>query len=195
MRLVEFINLGGPINWVLAVILCFCFCQCLERGIYFFQTRKGSKNDVVKRLQEKAAAVAALPEAQRNAELTKESTLLYYEMNRGLWLLNFISAVSPSIGLLGTVTGLIGSFSKMAEVGAAVNIQDLSGGIWEAMITTATGLVTAIFSFAVYELFDWVSMRRVRDMEQLISVLNGLHTAQQSSDVPAGDTEHCNETV
>ena len=47
----------------------------------------------------------------------------------------------------------------------------LSGGIWEAMITTATGLITAIFSFAVYEIFDWLSMRRVRDMEQTVSVL------------------------
>lgn len=118
MKLIEFINLGGPLNWVLAAILCFCFCQCLERGIYFFQTRKDSKNDVLKRLQAKAATLSELPKTQQQKELIKESTLLYYEMNRGLWLLNVISAVSPSIGLLGTVTGLIGSFSKMAEVGA-----------------------------------------------------------------------------
>ena len=108
MKLIEFINLGGPLNWVLAAILCFCFCQCLERSIYFFQTRKDSKNDVLKRLQAKAATLSELPKTQQQKELIKESTLLYYEMNRGLWLLNFISAVSPSIGLLGTVTGLIG---------------------------------------------------------------------------------------
>ena len=165
MRLIEFINLGGPINWVLAVILCFCFCQCLERGIYFFQTRKGSKTDVVKRLQEKVAELAALPEAQRNAEITKESTLLYYEMNRGLWLLNFISAVSPSIGLLGTVTGLIGSFSKMAEVGAAVNIQDLSGGIWEAMLTTAFGMIISIPALLCYRTFKRIIEKRMMFMQ------------------------------
>ena len=165
MRLVEFINLGGPINWVLAVILCFCFCQCLERGIYFFQTRKGSKNDVLKRLQEKASAVAALSEGQRRTELVKESTLLYYEMNRGLWLLNFISAVSPSIGLLGTVTGLIGSFSKMAEVGAAVNIQDLSGGIWEAMLTTAFGMIISIPALLCYRTFKRIIEKRMMFMQ------------------------------
>ena len=114
---------------------------------------------------------------------------------RGFILLSRIAAVAPLLGLLGTVTGLMAAFQKIAALGGSVDITVLSGGIWEAMITTATGLVTAIFSFAVYELFDWVSMRRVRDMEQLISVLNGLHTAQQSSDVPAGATEHCNETV
>ena len=139
MKLIEFINLGGPLNWVLAAILCFCFCQCLERSIYFFQTRKGSKNDVLKRLQAKAAT--------------------------GLWLLNVISAVSPSIGLLGTVTGLIGSFSKMAEVGAAVNIQDLSGGIWEAMLTTAFGMIISIPALLCYRMFKRIIEKRMMLIE------------------------------
>ena len=165
MRLIEFINLGGPINWALAVIMCFCFCQCLERGIYFFQTRKGSKNDVLKRLQKKAGELASLPQAERESGLAEETTLLYYEMNRGLWLLNFISAVSPSIGLLGTVTGLIGSFSKMAEVGAAVNIQDLSGGIWEAMLTTAFGMIISIPALLCYRTFKRIIEKRMMFMQ------------------------------
>lgn len=165
MKLIEFINLGGPLNWVLAAILCFCFCQCLERSIYFFQTRKGSKNDVLKRLQAKVATLSELPKTQQQKELIKESTLLYYEMNRGLWLLNVISAVSPSIGLLGTVTGLIGSFSKMAEVGAAVNIQDLSGGIWEAMLTTAFGMIISIPALLCYRMFKRIIEKRMMLIE------------------------------
>ena len=165
MKLIAFINLGGPLNWALAAILCFCFCQCLERSIYFFQTRKGSKNDVLKRLQAKAITVSGLPKTQQQKELIKESTLLYYEMNRGLWLLNFISAVSPSIGLLGTVTGLIGSFSKMAEVGAAVNIQDLSGGIWEAMLTTAFGMIISIPALLFYRMFKRIIEKRMMLIE------------------------------
>mgnify|MGYP000899359388 CR=1 FL=1 len=164
MKLIEFINLGGPLNWLLAAILCFCFCQCLERSIYFFQTRKGSQNDVLKRLQAKAATLSELAKSQQQKELIKESTLLYYEMNRGLWLLNFISAVSPSIGLLGTVTGLIGSFSKMAEVGAAVNIQDLSGGIWEAMLTTF-GMVISIPALLCYRMFKRIIEKRMMRIE------------------------------
>ncbi|MBQ9494334.1 MAG: MotA/TolQ/ExbB proton channel family protein [Treponema sp.] len=161
MKLIEFINLGGPLNWLLSAILCFCFCQCLERGIYFFQTRKGSKGDVLKRLQTKALELATFPEVQQRKEMEKETALVYYEMNRGLWLLNFISAVSPSIGLLGTVTGLIGSFSKMAEVGAAVNIQDLSGGIWEAMLTTAFGLIISIPALLCYRTFRRIIEKRM----------------------------------
>ncbi|QSH92643.1 MotA/TolQ/ExbB proton channel family protein [Treponema medium] len=90
---------------------------------------------------------------------------------RGFVLLSRIAAVAPLLGLLGTVTGLMSAFQKIASLGGSVDIAILSGGIWEAMITTATGLVTAIFSFTVYELFDWLNMRRIRDMEQTVSLL------------------------
>ena len=161
MKLIAFINLGGPINWVLAVLLCFCFCQCTERGIYFFQTRKGSRRSVLARLQKASAALAGESPERRQKALVKESTLLYYEMNRGLWFLNFTSAVAPSIGLLGTVTGLIGAFSAMSQAGATVNIQDLSGGIWEAMLTTAFGMVISIPALLCYRTFKRIIEKRL----------------------------------
>ena len=144
MKLVEFINLGGPINWVLCALLCFCCCQCIERNIYFFQTRKGSKRDTVMRLKKKMAENKDLSAEKKQKLFQSECSILYYEMNRGLWFLNFISSVAPSLGLLGTVTGLIGAFSKLSQAGANVNIQDLSGGIWEAMLTTAFGMIISI---------------------------------------------------
>ncbi len=162
MKLIEFINLGGPINWVLAALLCFCFCQCLERCIYFFQTRKGAKKCVIGRLKSK---IAQSEKSERKKIFDKEATLLYYEMNRGLWFLNFISSVAPSIGLLGTVTGLIGAFSKMAQAGANVNIQDLAGGIWEAMLTTAFGMVISIPALLFYRTFKRIIEKRVMQMQ------------------------------
>lgn len=164
MKLIAFINLGGPINWVLCALLCFCFCQCLERSIYFFQTRRGSQRDVVSRLKEKMKASGNLGEQKKMKVFHSECSLLYYEMNRGLWFLNFISAVAPSIGLLGTVTGLIGSFSKMAENGANVNIQDLSGGIWEAMLTTAFGMIISIPAMLCYRTFKRIIEKRLLAM-------------------------------
>ena len=113
---------------------------------------------------------------------------------RGFILLSRIAAVAPLLGLLGTVTGLMTAFQKIAALGGSVDIAVLSGGIWEAMITTATGLVTAVFSFTVYELFDWANVRRVRDMEQLISVLTQAGMGREAA-VPAACSEHYNETV
>ncbi|WP_252722994.1 MotA/TolQ/ExbB proton channel family protein [Treponema phagedenis] len=80
------------------------------------------------------------------------------------------------------------AFQKIAVLGGSVDIAILSSGIWEAMITTATGLVTAIFAFAFYEFFDWLNTQRVRDMEQLVSVL----MSYQQQLLQAGSTD---ETV
>ena len=160
MKLIEFINLGGPVNWILFALLCFCFCQCLERSVYFFQTRRGAKRDVVLRLKQKMSGV----KENQTKKFEAETSLLYYEMNRGLWLLNFISSVAPSLGLLGTVTGLIGAFSKLSQAGANVSISDLSGGIWEAMITTAFGMIISIPSLLCYRTFKRIIEKRLLAM-------------------------------
>ncbi|MBR1537037.1 MAG: MotA/TolQ/ExbB proton channel family protein [Treponema sp.] len=164
MKLIHFINLGGPVNWVLAALLCFCFCQCLERTIYFFQTKKGSSRDVIARLKQKMSGTENLDEKAKMKKFHSECSILYYEMNRGLWFLNFISSVAPSLGLLGTVTGLIGAFSKLSQAGANVNIQDLSGGIWEAMLTTAFGMIISIPSLLFYRTFKRIIEKRLLAM-------------------------------
>ena len=89
-------------------------------------------------------------------------------MNRGLWLLNFISAVAPSLGLLGTVNGLIGAFQELAGSGSQVNIQDLSGGIWEAMLTTAFGMVISIPSLFFYRTFKRIIEKRTMRLGLLV---------------------------
>ena len=101
MKLIAFINLGGPINWVLCALLCFCFCQCLERTIYFVQTRRGSKRDVIARLKEKMAGSEHDDPQKKMKRFHSACSLLYYEMNRGLWFLNFIASVAPSLGVFG----------------------------------------------------------------------------------------------
>ena len=163
MKLIQFINLGGPVNWLLFAIMCFCFCQCMERSIYYFQTRKGSKRYVLTRLKVLSDSMKDENPDFRRQRLEKEAEILCYEMNRGLWFLNFVSAVAPSIGLLGTVTGLISAFSKMATV-EAVNIQDLSGGIWEAMLTTAFGMIISIPSLLCYRTFKRIIEKRIHAM-------------------------------
>ena len=164
MKLIQFINLGGPINWVLCALLCFCFCQCIERGVYFFQTRRGSKRDVLLRLRTRMGEVAGMEREKREKTFQSECSILYYEMNRGLWFLNFISSVSPSLGLLGTVPGLIGAFSELANAGANVSVSDLSGGIWEAMLTTAFGMIISIPSLLCYRTFKRIIEKRLLSM-------------------------------
>jgi biopolymer transport protein ExbB len=67
-----------------------------------------------------------------------------------LSLLATIAQLSPLVGLLGTVLGFIRIFSALQEAGALAHLQQLGGGIWEAMIATAAGLAVAIPSYAAY---------------------------------------------
>ena len=67
--------------------------------------------------------------------------------------LGSVATVSPLLGLLGTVTGMIGVFQSVvnqSSTGEAVDPGLLAGGIWEALITTAAGLVVAIPAFLAY---------------------------------------------
>ena len=54
------------------------------------------------------------------------------------------------IGFLGTVTGMVTAFFNMAESGAGANISTLSGGIYEALVTTVAGLVVGIIALFAY---------------------------------------------
>ena len=65
-------------------------------------------------------------------------------MNRLLRLLEVIAMVSPLLGLLGTVLGMIQSFQELELAQGSANASVLAGGIWQALLTTAAGLIVAI---------------------------------------------------
>lgn len=75
------------------------------------------------------------------ARLSQER-LEYYDSN--LDTLKVIAMVAPLLGLLGTVFGMIDAFQQMEMAGNNINPSTLSGGIWEALLTTAVGLSVAI---------------------------------------------------
>jgi len=61
-----------------------------------------------------------------------------------LRILEVIASLSPLLGLLGTVLGMITAFQQLQHAGTQVDPSVLSGGIWEALLTTAAGLMVAI---------------------------------------------------
>lgn len=74
-----------------------------------------------------------------------------HELERFLNTLGTIAAVSPLLGLLGTVTGIIKSFNAIQAAGMS-DPRALSGGIAEALICTAAGLIVAIPALVAYRL-------------------------------------------
>jgi biopolymer transport protein ExbB len=66
------------------------------------------------------------------------------ELSRYLQALATIGNITPLLGLLGTVVGMIKAFMVIQQMGGKVNAAVLAGGIWEAMLTTALGLAVAL---------------------------------------------------
>jgi biopolymer transport protein ExbB len=197
LSFVEFMHTGGPVNWVIAGLYVLVLALFSERVIYFLRTRY-NRNRIFKVLESaeslfpkpgqppvSGAAKRSQPMRMSAAffkhreepgpvlseMLDREAVILREEMERGLGVLSFIGTTAPLLGLLGTITGLMNAFSQIAERGSPVDIAFLSGGIWEAMITTATGLVTAICALSCCKWFEHLSASRLRDMSFAASIL------------------------
>lgn len=65
-----------------------------------------------------------------------------------------IGNITPLLGFLGTVTGMIKAFIKIQELGGRVDASVLAGGIWEALLTTVAGLIVAIPTLVAYHYFE-----------------------------------------
>ena len=68
--------------------------------------------------------------------------------------LELIANIAPLLGLLGTVIGMITAFSKLENAGSRVDPAILAGGIWEALLTTAFGLIVAIPALGAFYWLD-----------------------------------------
>jgi biopolymer transport protein ExbB len=93
---------------------------------------------------------AGIERIEKGMETRAAIEMSKYE--RGLSLLSAVANLSPLLGFLGTVAGMIDSFGSIAG-SESVNAQLVSGGIFEALITTAFGLIIAIPAFAFHNVF------------------------------------------
>jgi len=88
--------------------------------------------------------------------------------------LEVISQVSPLVGLLGTVIGMIDSFNELELGGSLVDPSILAGGIWTALLTTAMGLIVAIPALVSHYFLEKKINDLMDDFETLISKLSTL---------------------
>jgi biopolymer transport protein ExbB len=100
-------------------------------------------------------------------------------LEKNLNALATIAHISPLLGLLGTVTGMLRCFQIIQQKATTlnpVNPGDLAGGIWEALITTVAGLIVAIPTYVAYNYLVNQADNLVLDMEtaatELINILS-----------------------
>lgn len=127
---------------------------------------------------------AGISNARRGREVMKEAMMeaagqVSHDMERYLTSLGIIASISPLLGLLGTVVGMIKVFSALMLEGAG-NANVLAGGISQALITTAAGLSVAIPALMFHRFF----VRRVAEL-----VVTMEQEASKLIDIMQGDRE------
>ena len=105
---------------------------------------------------------------------------LVHDLERYLNTLGTVAAVAPLLGLLGTVVGMIRVFTEITVQGTG-NANALAGGISEALITTAAGLVVAIPALVMHRFFTGKIDTIVVGLEQVsIKLVDALHTGKKT---------------
>ena len=117
---------------------------------------------------------SAVEEAALREDLERIALLKLNDLRALLPALEGIATLSPLLGLLGTVIGMIDAFQAMESAGSRVDPSVLSAGIWQALLTTAIGLTVAIPTLAIY---TWLDRKVQRVASWLNDVLTRIFTS------------------
>jgi len=177
----EFLMKGGPVMYVLLALSVLALAIVLLKALQFARLRAASmrfvrealdrlecgdaleSQKVLERDHPVARVMRTTLVCARDARFSAASIRTEVERVgsaelRALesWLrgLSAIGHLCPLLGLFGTVLGMIKAFMTIETAGSAVNPGQLAGGIWEALLTTAFGLMVAIPAMGAFYLFE-----------------------------------------
>ena len=187
----QLINEGGPIIYLLLVLLIVSFALFLERYLYFYRShidtheflrgifniaRNNKITEAVAICDSKPYPVSAVvravithfdrgePAARHAADEAYMTELP--KLRRGLKVLACLGNIAPILGLLGTLLSLMSIFDKISQEGHFVPTTELAGDVKSALLTTALGLIVAmavhLFSFVLAQKMENI----VGDMEK-----------------------------
>lgn len=173
--MIDILIKGGPIMYLILLCSIIAVAVFLERFIHFHRAtidtqkfmsglrnilRKKNYVEAITICDETPGPIAHILKTgimchDKSRDLIKETMqdASVYEiprLERKLGILATIAHIAPLLGLLGTVSGMINAFKRIVDTPGPVNPSLLAEGIWEALITTAAGLVVAIPTYVAY---------------------------------------------
>lgn len=210
--ILEFFKKGGPFMWPLLLLSVLGVIFIIERLWAYHSVKmntaeftigiktriqKGDVRSAIKLCESQKSPIAAVVksgllkygrgrEVVENAVATS-AVVEASRLERGLAVLASVANIAPLLGFLGTVSGMIASFDVIAREGLT-DPGAVAGGISEALITTASGLVIAIPMLAAYNYFTGKVARFTLEMEEssniLIDLLHEIELKQKEQASP-----------
>lgn len=193
LTLYELFEKGDWAMWPLLVFSIITVSIILERVFYIFYHNLSTKrviSNVLKRINSNDLSgaisfcktckkkvlsskiilsglkMASLGEHRMEKAIESEASEKINDLERGFSILIALGSLAPVTGFLGTVSGMINAFQSIANA-SKVNAQLVSNGIFEALITTAYGLLIAIVAIAAYNLFSFFVNKFTADIEKV----------------------------
>ena len=196
----EFIIAGGPFMWPLLACSILIITISIER-LWFLQIRlvspKGLTNQIVNlfnknlinnKQADEISELSSLgfllisciqykdlPRENLESKIEEKAIEVKFSLERNLNMLGTIATISPLLGLLGTVIGMITAFTGLSEVTGA-NPDALAAGISQALITTAFGLFIAVTGLVLHKYFEqkvsYLLIRLQIEVSRFIDVIN-----------------------
>ena len=181
---------GGSFMWPLLLLSILSLAIIAERLIFFtrHRYRVGPSLEDLRSCRGNTATLAdssnplvlvgrvfmfGATEGEAHCEnvIERESSRWINRHERGLRTLGVIGSISPLIGLLGTVWGMVNAFAQISSLGDKVTPADFAGGIWTGLLTTVAGLLVAIPAVTACRLFEARVDKLVHDLNEVASHL------------------------
>jgi len=195
----DFILKGGIMIYPLIVLLFFCIYVIIERYLSIHKATKQDANlvnDIKMQLKtgklenavmlcsrentasgnilRSGVAIIGRPIGEIESMMEKTANIEIAQMEKGLNYLGLISGIAPILGFIGTISGVIKIFHTISNTGN-LNIQTISGGLYEKMISSGAGLVVGVVAYSAYHLFnmmiDGFTLKVQRQTLEIIHVI------------------------
>jgi len=205
----ELISKGGPLVWLLMACMGMSLAIFLERLAYYHRAGMNigeflsglasliRRRNYAEALQEALATRvpagrvihAALlrhhaPREQLKEIVQEAGQLEVPRLERYLGILNAIAHVAPLIGLLGTVIGLLNSFTNLSSAQGVSTPAEVAAGLYQSLVTAALGLVVAIPAYLCYAFLSARARSIMHDLERAgVEIVNLIEDARGGDNI------------
>lgn len=179
MKLLELFRLGGIFMYPLLAFFIIMLYAIIERAIFYMsfcwkipqnfikESTCNNKSHFCRAVYDLYAKLPNNP-TEFDAVCSNECEKICDKLKNNLGLLSVTAAIAPITGFLGTVTGMIAAFREITN---AVNVstQLVAGGIYEALITTAAGLIISVIASIFYFAYTGMVNRYAHRMQTVVN--------------------------